>query len=228
MPADIKTPSEITRSFDEQKQHFQDIMAIPAECISVFRGEISIRVPLPQLQRALTRLKDSSGGEFTQLSDITAVDFPERPERFELIYQLLSVKWNQRVRLLTTLGEGAIAPSVTALFNSANWAEREIWDMFGIFFDGHGDLRRLLTDYGFEGHPLRKDFPLTGHVEVRYDPDEGRVVYEAVELMQEFRDFDYESPWEGMHGESVQETMRREDAKIITRQDAQRQETADD
>ena len=207
MPADKQTPSEITRSYDEQKQHFQDILATQADAISIFRGEITIRVPLEQLQRALTRLKDESGGAFTQLSDITAVDFPERPERFELIYQLLSVKWNQRVRLITTLSEGEIAPSVTALFTSANWAEREIWDMFGIFFDGHGDLRRLLTDYGFEGHPLRKDFPLTGHVEVRYDPDERRVIYEAVELMQEYRDFDYESPWEG-----AQDAIRKNDA----------------
>ena len=217
MPADNQTPSEITRSFDEQKQHFQDILATQADSISIFRGEITIRVPLEQLQRALTRLKDESGGEFTQLSDITAVDFPERPERFELIYQLLSVKWNQRVRLITSLGEGEIAPSVTALFTSANWAEREIWDMFGIFFDGHGDLRRLLTDYGFEGHPLRKDFPLTGHVEVRYDPDEGRVVYEAVELMQEYRDFDFESPWEGIKVEGVQDALKQNDAP---RQDA--------
>ena len=210
MPADNQTPSEITRSFDEQKQHFQDILATQADAISIFRGEITIRVPLEQLQRALTRLKDETGGEFTQLSDITAVDFPERKQRFELIYQLLSVKWNQRVRLITSLGEGAIAPSVTALFTSANWAEREIWDMFGIFFDGHGDLRRLLTDYGFEGHPLRKDFPLTGHVEVRYDPDERRVIYEAVELMQEYRDFDYESPWEG-----AQDALRKDDTTMI-------------
>ena len=217
MPADNPTPSEITRSYDEQKQHFQDILATQADAISIFRGEITIRVPLEQLQRALTRLKDETGGAFTQLSDITAVDFPERPERFELIYQLLSVKWNQRVRLITSLGEGAIAPSVTALFTSANWAEREIWDMFGIFFDGHGDLRRLLTDYGFEGHPLRKDFPLTGHVEVRYDPDEGRVVYEAVELMQEYRDFDFESPWEGIKMEGAQDALKQNDAP---RQDA--------
>ena len=212
MPADKQTPSEITRSFDEQKQHFQDILATQADAISIFRGEITIRVPLEQLQRALTRLKDDSGGAFTQLSDITAVDFPERKQRFELIYQLLSVKWNQRVRLITSLGEGEIAPSVTALFTSANWAEREIWDMFGIFFDGHGDLRRLLTDYGFEGHPLRKDFPLTGHVEVRYDPDEGRVIYEAVELMQEYRDFDFESPWEGIKVEGAQDAIRKNDA----------------
>ena len=217
MPADNQTPSEITRSYDEQKQHFQDILATQADSISIFRGEITIRLPLEQLQRALTRLKDETGGAFTQLSDITAVDFPERKQRFELIYQLLSVKWNQRVRLITSLGEGEIAPSVTALFTSANWAEREIWDMFGIFFDGHGDLRRLLTDYGFEGHPLRKDFPLTGHVEVRYDPDEGRVVYEAVELMQEYRDFDFESPWEGIKMEGAQDALKQNDAP---RQDA--------
>ena len=132
------------------------------------------------------------------LLDVTAVDYPERDERFEVVYHLLSLKHNQRVRVKLAADEETPVPSVTEVFNSANWLEREAWDMYGIYFSGHPDLRRLLTDYGFEGHPLRKDFPLTGYVEVRYDEDQKRVVYEPVKLSQEFRSFDFMSPWEGM------------------------------
>ncbi len=130
--------------------------------------------------------------------DVTAVDYPQRDERFEVVYHLLSLKHNQRIRVKLAAGEETPVPSVTEVFNSANWLEREAWDMYGIYFSGHPDLRRLLTDYGFEGHPLRKDFPLTGYVEVRYDEDQKRVVYEPVKLSQEFRSFDFMSPWEGM------------------------------
>ena len=210
MPADLKTQSDLANLFDEQRQHLAVVLQKAPEDISIFRGEITVRLSPDQLIFALSRLKDSTGGEFTQLSDITAVDYPGRSERFELIYQLLSVTLNQRLRLVVPIAENAVAPSVTGLFTSADWAEREVWDMFGIFFDGHGDLRRLLTDYGFEGHPLRKDFPLTGTVEVRYDDSERRVVYEPVQLTQEFRDFDYESPWEG-----IQTSMRQVDASMI-------------
>ena len=136
--------------------------------------------------------------QFKQLTDLTAVDYPERAQRFEVVYQMLSLALNARMRVLTSVEDGDIVPSVIDLFASANWAEREVWDMFGIFFSGHPDLRRLLTDYGFEGHPLRKDFPLTGYVEVRYNDTERRVVYEPVHLTQEYRDFDFLSPWEGM------------------------------
>ena len=146
----------------------------------------------------LKSLRDDAFLQFRQLTDLTAVDYPERTERFELVYLLLSIAENCRVRVCVPIDEDAVAPSATELFAAANWAEREVWDMFGIFFSGHPDLRRLLTDYGFEGHPLRKDFPLTGHVEVRYDDTQRRVVNEPVHLVQEFRDFDFLSPWEGM------------------------------
>jgi NADH-quinone oxidoreductase subunit C len=130
--------------------------------------------------------------------DVCGVDYPDRDERFEVVYNLLSLKLNQRVRVKVTTDEDSPVPSVTGVFRSAGWYERETWDLYGIFFSDHPDLRRLLTDYGFEGHPLRKDFPLTGYVEVRYDDEQKRVVYEPVRLTQEFRTFDFLSPWEGM------------------------------
>lgn len=173
--------------------------------IDLFRGELSFKVSIGDIPQILALLREENGGSFTQLTDMTAADYPSRERRFEVIYQLLSVTLNQRLRLRAEVGDGEVAPSVSHLFSSAIWSEREIWDMFGIFFTGHDDLRRLLTDYGFEGHPLRKDFPLTGMVETRYDDSEGRVVYEPVSLTQEFRDFDYMSPWEGL------QTKMRED-----------------
>ena len=161
-------------------------------------GEVVMCCALGDLPDVLKSLKDDEDLCFTQLTDVTAVDYPERELRFEMVYQLLSVKKNRRMRLVVAVGEADIVPSVVPLYASANWAEREVWDMFGIFFSGHPDMRRLLTDYGFEGHPLRKDFPLTGYVEVRYSETERRVVYEPTKLVQEFRDFDFLSPWEGM------------------------------
>jgi NADH-quinone oxidoreductase subunit C len=130
--------------------------------------------------------------------DICGVDWPERPERFEVVYHLLSLSRNRRVRVVIQVAEGGSVPSVAGLWPCATWYEREAWDMYGIVFEGQTDLRRLLTDYGFEGHPLRKDFPLTGYVEVRYDEERKQVVYEPVKLMQDFRNFDFLSPWEGM------------------------------
>lgn len=176
--------------------------------ISLFRGELNFTINIKDIPQILMMLKEESGGGFTQVTDMTAVDYPSRAKRFDLIYQLLSVNTNQRIRLKAEIGDGEVAPSVTHIFSSTIWAEREIWDMFGIFFAGHNDLRRLLTDYGFEGHPLRKDFPLTGTVETRYDDAEKRVIYEPVTLTQEFRDFDYTSPWEGL-----QTQMRQDDPK---------------
>ncbi len=168
------------------------------QAIEMKGGELILHVALAELVSVLKALRDDTELAVTQLSDLTAVDFPERPERFDVVYQMLSVNNNVRLRIITRADEGDIVPSVIGLFRSADWAEREVWDMFGIYFSGHPDMRRLLTDYGFEGHPLRKDFPLTGYVEVRYSDTERRVVYEPVHLNQEYRDFDFLSPWEGM------------------------------
>ena len=168
------------------------------QAIEMKGGELVLHVALADLVSVLKAVRDDTELAVTQLSDLTAVDFPERPERFDVVYQMLSVNNNMRLRIITRADEGDIVPSVIGLFRSADWAEREVWDMFGIYFSGHPDMRRLLTDYGFEGHPLRKDFPLTGYVEVRYSDTERRVVYEPVHLNQEYRAFAFLSPWEGM------------------------------
>ena len=182
-------------------EHLRKLLDADLQDAAVVQDQIVLRIPASSIQQVLAALRDDKYAAFNQLSDLTAVDYPERPERFELVYQLLSMKNNMRMRVLAAVGEGQAVPSMTSVYSAANWAEREAWDMFGIFFAGHPDLRRLLTDYGFEGHPLRKDFPLTGHVEVRYDDTQRRVVNEPVSLVQEFRDFDFLSPWEGMQGQ---------------------------
>ncbi len=142
-------------------------------------------------------LKTNNNTKFKQLIDITVVDYPERSQRFEVVYLFLSHEFNQRIVLKYSISENEVIPSITSIFPSANWMEREVFDMYGVSFKDHPDLRRILTDYGFEGHPLRKDFPLTGHNEVRYSEDEKKVINEPVKLEQNFRNFDYESPWEG-------------------------------
>ncbi|WP_207458536.1 NADH-quinone oxidoreductase subunit C [Azospirillum sp. SYSU D00513] len=166
--------------------------------VEVALGELMITVRRPSIIKALTFLRDDTRCSFEQLIDITAVDWPEREERFEVVYNLLSYKHNQRIRLKLGTDEDTPVPSCVPVYSAANWFERETWDLFGVFFSDHPDLRRILTDYGFEGHPFRKDFPLTGYVEVRYDEDQKRVVYEPVRLTQDFRTFDFLSPWEGM------------------------------
>ena len=173
-------------------------------------GEVRLYCSVSDLLFVLKTLRDDPVLQFKQLTDLTAVDYPERAQRFDVVYQLLSVEMNARLRVLVGIEDGDIVPSALDLFASANWAEREVWDMFGIFFSGHPDLRRLLTDYGFEGHPLRKDFPLTGYVEVRYNDSERRVVYEPVHLTQEYRDFDFLSPWEGMQMPSAEHGVAEE------------------
>jgi NADH-quinone oxidoreductase subunit C len=160
-------------------------------------GELTISVAVDQIIPVLTTLRDDAGCQFEILIDLAGVDYPERAQRFEVVYHLLSPRLNQRMRVKLVTDEAIQVPSVIPVFPNADWYEREAYDMFGILFSGHPDLRRLLTDYGFQGYPLRKDFPLTGYVEVRYDDEKKRVVYEPVKLTQDFRNFDFESPWEG-------------------------------
>jgi NADH-quinone oxidoreductase subunit C len=159
-------------------------------------GELTITVAREAIVDVLTKLRDGPACKFEILIDICGVDYPARPNRFDVVYHLLSPRLNQRIRVKLETNESDAVPSAIPVFPAANWFEREAYDMYGILFSGHPDLRRLLTDYGFQGHPLRKDFPLTGHVEVRYDDEAKRVVYEPVKLAQDFRSFDFESPWE--------------------------------
>ena len=159
--------------------------------------QINICIEDNNLIEVMIFLKTNSATKFKQLIDITAVDYPEKDKRFKIVYLLLSHEKNSRIKIEFDIKEGEILSSLTSIFPSANWMEREVFDMYGIEFKDHPDLRRILTDYGFKGHPLRKDFPLTGHNEVRYSEDEKKVVYEPVKLEQNYRNFDYESPWEG-------------------------------
>lgn len=161
-------------------------------------GELSLDARAEGITRVLTFLRDDVNCRFKQLVDICGVDYPESEPRFEVVYNLLSLTNNNRIRVKVRTDEDTPVPTVTGVFSSANWWEREAWDLFGIYFSDHPDLRRILTDYGFEGHPLRKDFPLTGYKEIRYDDEKKRVVYEPVKLTQEFRSFDFLSPWEGV------------------------------
>lgn len=159
--------------------------------------ELTVTATLSGVVELLDFLRSDPTCRFSTLIDITAVDYPSRPARFEVVYHLLSMYQNQRIRVKVAVREGELVPTLTGIFLGANWYEREIFDMFGILFAGHPDLRRILTDYGFRGHPLRKDFPTTGYVEVRWNDVEKRVVYEPVKLVQEYRQFDFLSPWEG-------------------------------
>lgn len=165
---------------------------------NLVKGELTLHVKRDGILDVLKFLRDDPVCAFKMLIDLCGADYPDRVERFDVIYNLLSISLNQRVRVKVTATETMPVPTATGLFNSANWFEREVWDMYGVYFDGHPDLRRILTDYGFDGHPQRKDFPLTGYVEVRYDEERKRVVYEPVKLTQDFRKFDFESPWEAM------------------------------
>ncbi len=175
--------------------------ALPDDVVRVEQrlGELMVTVNAGSIVRVLSFLRDDSQCEFKVLVDVCGVDWPQRERRFDVVYNLLSVKLNQRVRVKLEADEATPVPTATGVFPSAGWYEREAWDLYGIMFSDHADLRRILTDYGFEGHPLRKDFPLTGHVEVRNDDELKRVVYEPVKLTQDFRRFDFLSPWEGMN-----------------------------
>ncbi len=163
----------------------------------IAHGELNVTVAPARLPGFVDYLRTEPTCRFSTLIDITAVDYPQREKRFDIVYHFLSMYQNQRIRLRAQVREDEMVPSLTDIFPSANWFEREVFDMFGILFKGHPDLRRILTDYGFRGHPLRKDFPTTGYTEVRYDEVEKRVVYEPVKLVQEYRQFDFMSPWEG-------------------------------
>jgi NADH-quinone oxidoreductase subunit C len=160
-------------------------------------GELTVLVPAEEIVRVLTFLRDDPRCLFASLMDLCGADYPGREKRFDVVYHLLSYRHNQRIRVKVEADEVTPVPSVIDVYPTANWFEREAYDLYGVLFSGHPDLRRILTDYGFEGHPLRKDFPLTGFVELRYDEEQKRVVYEPVKLQQEFRSFDFLSPWEG-------------------------------
>jgi len=166
---------------------------------AIAHDELMLQIRRDGIGRVLAFLRDDAQCLFSVLVDICGVDFPEREERFDVVYNLLSMRHNRRIRLKVATDEDHPVPSSVGIFSAAGWFEREAWDLYGIYFSDHPDLRRILTDYGFEGHPLRKDFPLTGYVELRYDEDQKRVVYEPVHLKQEFRSFDFLSPWEGMN-----------------------------
>ena len=176
--------------------------ALPQEVLGteVEFDELMVRARPDLIVKVLTFLRDDVNCRFQQLMDLCGVDYPEREKRFDVVYNLLSLTHNMRVRVKVETDEETPVPSVSGVFSSATWWEREAWDLFGIYFSEHPDLRRIMTDYGFDGHPLRKDFPLTGYVEVRYDDEQKRVVYEPVKLTQEFRTFDFLSPWEGVQG----------------------------
>jgi NADH-quinone oxidoreductase subunit C len=176
------------------------IAAAQADAVSEWKvafGELTVTVPASALVGFVRFLRDEPRLAFINLTDVAGVDWPQREKRFDVVYHLLSPQQNVRIRVKVMTDEVTPVPSITPVFPGADWFEREAYDLFGILFTGHPDLRRILTDYGFEGHPLRKDFPLTGFVQVRYDDEQKRVVYEPVRLAQEFRDFDFLSPWEG-------------------------------
>lgn len=182
---------------NELSEQVQGALGARVASTSIRFGELTIVVPAKEIVEVLTALRDAPQLAFVNLTDICGVDYPGRAKRFEVVYHLLSPTRNARIRIKVETGEDDPVPSATPVFAGADWFEREAYDLYGILFTGHPDLRRILTDYGFEGHPLRKDFPLTGFVEVHYDEVLKQVVYEPVELRQEFRNFDFLSPWEG-------------------------------
>jgi NADH-quinone oxidoreductase subunit C len=188
----------MTNVYRELGDFISATLGASLESIEVKLGELMVTCAPDQLVKVMKFLANDSNCRFEMLIDICGVDYPDREKRFEAVYNLLSLKHNYRLRVKVAVREDESVPSLVDLYPCAGWFEREAYDLYGIFFDGNPDLRRILTDYGFEGHPFRKDFPLTGYVEVRYDEDQKRVVYEPVKLVQEFRSFDFESPWEGM------------------------------
>jgi NADH-quinone oxidoreductase subunit C len=196
----MAVPSEREEGLGELRSQIETTIADHLVRAEIAYGELSIVVPAHVIGRVLSYLRDDPGMLFQELVDLCGVDYPDRERRFDVVYHLLSLRHNQRIRVKVETDETTPVPSVTSVFPNADWFEREAYDMYGILFAEHPDLRRILTDYGFEGYPLRKDFPLTGHVELRYDEEQKRVVYEPVRLRQDFRNFDFLSPWEGQGG----------------------------
>ena len=190
--------SALLESLAEMADVIADRLGDILESHEIAHGELTITVAPSEIVNVLRFLRDDPSMQFVSLIDICGVDYPERRRRFDVVYHLLSPRQNARIRVKIETGEDMAIPSATEIYLGADWYEREAYDLFGILFTGHPDLRRLLTDYGFQGHPLRKDFPLTGFLEVRYDNEQSRVVYEPVSLAQEYRSFDFLSPWEGV------------------------------
>lgn len=188
----------MTQTLEDLGSHIRASMTNAVTGQSVHVGELTLDVRVEDVYTVVKFLRDDPRCKFTTLIDICGSDHPQRPKRFDIVYHLLSMQLNHRIRIKAQTDELAPAPSISDVFPCAGWFEREAFDMYGILFSNHPDLRRILTDYGFEGFPLRKDFPMSGHVEVRYDPEQQRVVYEPVKLPQAFRTFDFLSPWEGM------------------------------
>ena len=187
----------MSEALNELAAYLTDVRSALISSSEIKYGELNVTTTAENVIALLTFLRDDAKCGFVNMTDICGVDWPQRAERFDVVYHLLSPKKNLRIRVKVPVGEDQPVPSACGIYPGADWFERETWDMYGVLFTGHPDLRRILTDYGFEGHPLRKDFPTTGFVEVRYDDAAKRVVYEPVELKQEFRNFDFLSPWEG-------------------------------
>jgi len=185
-------------SIEQLQTELQRVLGSDNLQMSAALGELCVMIPRTRIADILYTLRDDPAIAMNQLIDICGADYPERPERFDIVYHLLSLRHNVRLRVKIQTDEQSPVPTIGAVYKAAGWFERECWDMYGVAFSGNPDMRRILTDYGFEGHPLRKDFPLTGYVEVRYDEEQKRVIYEPVTLPQDFRSFDFLSPWEGM------------------------------
>jgi NADH-quinone oxidoreductase subunit C len=194
-------------------EYVQSALPEQLEEVEIEYDELAIVARPESIVRVLSFLRDDVNCQFKQLMDVCGVDYPGRPQRFDVVYNLLSLTHNRRIRVkIRTDGQAAV-PTVTGVFSSAGWWEREAYDLYGIWFRDHPDLRRILTDYGFDGYPLRKDFPLTGYFEVRYDDEQKRIVYEPVKLTQDFRNFDFLSPWEGMQQFLPGDEKARQDGK---------------
>lgn len=189
--------AENEAALQDLAEHIADNLGASVLQSTISFGELTLTVVRDEIEAVLRFLRDNTSTKFLSFVDLCGADYPARADRFEVVYHLLSPQHNTRIRVKLSTSEDEPVPSIASVFPAADWCEREAYDLYGILFSGHPDLRRILTDYGFEGHPMRKDFPLTGFVEVRYDDERKRVVYEPVELPQEFRSFDFLSPWEG-------------------------------